>query len=201
MIFLVLILSILGPLALSCISVALVYSLIVGGGTTTAHSIGILSLATMLLIPAPIASGASVSILYRWCFAEGSARSAALLATLATLLAMICNPLVLSLVHRAEERVVHGASYVNRADLVDLLRLTQELTVVCAMTVVIVMLAVLLFELPLRWITAGLKSVEYAGVLKTLRCVLSITLIVSGWSFIAEGLAGRVATVVIEMMR
>lgn len=114
---------------------------------------------------------------------------------------MICNPLVLSLVHRAEERVVHGASYVNRADLVDLLRLTQELTVVCAMTVVIVMLAVLLFELPLRWITDGLKSVEYAGVLKTLRCILSITLIVSGWSFIAEGLAGRVATVVIEMTR
>jgi uncharacterized membrane protein (UPF0136 family) len=146
---------------------------------------------TFLLAPS-LASGVAVQTLMRWSLPEEKAPALSLLATLGTLLCVISAPDSLHLLMGAWSGMVPSVA--------TLIGSITKLIWIAGLSVCVVMGGVLLCEVPFRIVaaTGGIKGLGTGA--DSVRWVLSVMVLVLGWSLIDEEIAGTARQIVTMLM-
>ncbi len=187
----ILLLSTIGPVLLASITIALAL-LWNGGGPIGA--VPLLSLAALVALW-PTVTGASVAILCRWICPGAWGRAAALAAALWGLLSMISSPSALAAMVTVSRDISAG-----RPMPVDALALLKELSLIGALSALVVMSAVLVFEVPLRIVVSRRSAALEDGLSRSIRGALTAVIILIGWVAIEDAAVSRLA-MVLRMLR
>jgi len=186
-----------GPLLLVGVCITLSFA----AGTT----LQILPMCGFLLtiLVAPVAAGLGVSLLYRWSLPRACPRTAVLGSSVAVMALLVSSPESLTTVaHCAEIMLNPGEAHVahapSGAQVIDALR---HATFIVAFSVSIIMMAVLLIEIPFRLVTSRLRGHYDDGVVRSVRCFLSLFLVQCAWVVIEDGASIRLRELVSSFMR
>jgi hypothetical protein len=191
MIGLVLILACSGPLLL-CAGGVVAALWLLHGGTPEGMRVGGIVMSMTFLLAAPIASGVAVQTLMRWSLPDERTFTLSLLAALGTLLYVLCAPEGLQLI----VGVWNGALPTMSA----LLGGITKLTWIAGLSVCIVMGGALLCEVPFRIVaaTCGMKGLGTSA--DSFRWLLSLVVLVVGWSLVDEAIAGTARDIAHTLM-
>jgi hypothetical protein len=133
------------------------------------------------LLALQLLAGGAVAVLYRWCFERAAVRGAALLAALVVSLLALSDPVMLgALMGDSLEHATGVTEFTRRIGSMML----QGATLL-ALTSVVVMILVALFELPLRWLAADQGRVP-DGTFRAVRA-LSLLVIFAAASGVVQG--------------
>lgn len=149
----------------------------------------------LMLMAAPLCSAVASVVVWRWCFeSRGSHTGVSLLCGLAVMGAQLHSGVFLdALAHTAR---LTGPLPFDRAA-----SLLFELSLVSALTVSSVMLAVLAVEVPFRILLSSLASYEPSGALLVARFAISTWLLFVGASLISDTFRerfGRIVSLIIS---
>lgn len=187
----ILLLSTIGPVLLASITIALAL-LWNGGGPIGA--VPLLNLAALVALW-PTVTGASVAILCRWICPGAWGRAAALAAALWGLLSMISSPSALAALVTVSRDISAG-----RPMPVDALALLKELSLIGALSALVVMSSVLVFEVPLRIVVSRRSATLEDGLSRSIRGALTAVIILLGWVAIEDAAVSRLE-MVLRMLR
>lgn len=176
-----------GPL-LVCVLGVIAAGWLLNGGALASPYLGGWMVASALVLAAPLASGAAVHTLMRWSMKDENSYSLALLAALITFLGVLCSADGL--------HSIFGAFRGDLPSVATLLGGMRQLTWVSALSVCVVMGGVLLCEVPFRIVAATCGVREFGTAADSVRWVLSLLVLVCGWSLIDEEIAGTAQQIV-----
>jgi len=182
----ILFLSAIGPVLLASAAIAL--SLLWHGDGAVAVA-PLMSL-TALVALWPTVTGASVALLCRWICPGSWGRAAALAAALWGLLTMLSSPAALSAAMSVAREISAG-----RPLPADALVLLKELSLIGLLSVLVVMAAVLAFEVPLRAVISRSATDPYDSTARSLRGALTAVILLVGWVAVEDAALERLSAV------
>lgn len=163
------------------------------------HGDGAIALVPLVSLTAlvalwPTVAGASVALLCRWISPGSWGRPAALAAALWGLLTMLSSPAALSAAMSISQDLSAGRPLPAES-----LVLLQELSLIGLLSVLVVMAAVLAFEVPLRAVLSRPTEDSFDGSARSLRGALTAAILLVGWVAIEDAALERL-TAVLKML-
>lgn len=181
-------LSAIGPVLLASAAIALALLWHGDGPVAIAPLVSLTALVALW----PTVTGASVALLCRWICPGSWGRGTALAAALWGLLTMLSSPAALSAAMSVAREISLG-----RPLPADALVLLKELSLIGLLSVLVVMAAVLAFEVPLRAVISRSATDQgpYDGAARSLRGALTAVILLVGWVAVEDAALERLSAV------
>ena len=184
--------AILIPLLVVCGPVGLTAVLLAAAFAWASGALPAAVIFALFFLSPALAAAAAVQLLYRWNFPAAYVRTASLCAAVVSLKVIVSSPESLHLVGVVATRLFSAPQMpAIELGVQEWISLARELSLIGGLSVAVVMLVVLLFEVPLRILTSTLNGSYELQLARSARFIASLTIVLAGWFLFEDGARGH----------